>query len=216
MKTAYYLIALLGLAACGKSSNTVYMPTQSTAPAASDVQRLIDEENEYRLGLGQSALSSGLSCTVQQISSGNWLSSASPGYPGSGVLVLTGASYAYTLSSELNQPATSGTDSLLPSAIRPLFLGKNYKRVCTGHVVLTQDGYYSFDLNSDDGSILTVDGVQVVNNDGQHGMTLKSGVKYLRRGVRSFSLQYAQSGGGALGLILKVDGSILPAANFLH
>lgn len=217
MKPLYYVIIALALAGCGKTSRTVAISNpSSTVVASNDVQKLVDDENSYRLGLGQTALTSGLSCTVQQVTSGNWLSTASTGYPGSGAIVLGGTSYAYLHSSAFNEESNSGAETLIPSAIRPLFTGLNYKISCTGQVVVTADGYYSFTMDSDDGSILTVDGTAIINNDGQHGMTLKSGTKFLRKGVKTFSLLYAQSGGGAHGLVIKMDGSVLPGANFFH
>lgn len=224
--TKYLILAILftfaALTGCGKGPQgepgvTVQVP----APAAPEsvTQQLVDAENEYRLSLGQTALTQGLSCTVQAVASGQWLSSASPGYnAGQGVVVLTGTSYSYLMANAFNQPDAPGgsLNSVLPAPIQPSFASINYRISCTGQIVATETGYYSFSLNSDDGSILTVDGAQVINNDGNHGMTERQGLKMLRAGVHTFSLQYAQTGGGNFGLVLKANGDVVPGSAFYH
>lgn len=222
-----YVITLLFMAftvtvltGCGKCHETVTVTSTTPAtPATDEVQSLVDEENSYRLSQGQTMLSSGLSCTVQQVASGQWLSSASPGYnAGQGVLVLSGTNYAFLNTTGFNQPSSSGSlpNNILPKAIQSVFLNLNYKINCTGFVVIKDDGYQQFDLSSDDGSILTVDGTQVVNNDGSHGVTTKTGTKLIRRGVKSFTLSYAQSASGNMALQLSLNGSIAPGSLFYH
>jgi PA14 domain len=192
----------------------------SPTPTESDVQTIVDDENTNREAQGQAALTAGLGCTVQLMGSGQWLSSASPGYnAGQGVLTaLAGSSaYGYLFTNAFNQPDTaSGVNGLLPTGLQNIFVGQNYKISCNGQIVVTTDGYYGFDMNSDDGSILTIDGAQVINNDGNHAMTDKVGTKYLRRAVHTFSLLYAQSGGGNFGLILQANGSVIPGSVFYH
>lgn len=197
-------------------------PVATPAPVSPQQQQVNDlmaNENSYRQLLGQTTLTSGLSCSVQAIASGQWLSSSSPGYQiGQGVLALTGTNYTYLYQGNFNQPNTSqpAVNTLLPIAIQPLFANNNYKISCSGQLVVTQDGYYNFDVNSDDGSILTVNGTQVVNNDGNHGMSAKSGTTFLRAGVRTFSLLYAQSGNGNFGLIVQANGSLIDSMYYYH
>lgn len=193
-------------------------PTTPVTEEDQDIADLLKEENDYRLGLGQTQLSAGLSCSVVQVASGQWLSSSSPGYPGSGVIVTTGTTYTYLYKGSFNQPDSAGSSPilLLPSALRPMFAGKNFKISCSGFVVVRETNWYDFSLNSDDGSILTVDGTQVINNDNNHGMTLKTGSKYLRRGVRSFSISYAQTGSGNFGLILKAGNELIDGKYYAH
>lgn len=222
------ILMVFALSGCGKgdTGNTGAAgpagPTgpQAQVPAETDVQQLVDAENAYREGLGQTELSQGLSCTVQLVGSGQWLASNSPGYQSSQgvVTALAGStSYSYLFGSSFNQPDSSGgVNSLLPTAIQPLFVGQNYKINCSGQIVVTQSGYYGFDMNSDDGSILTIDGSQIINNDGNHAMTDKSGTKYLRQGVHTFNLAYAQSGGGNFGLILQANSALIPGSVWYH
>jgi hypothetical protein len=193
-------------------------PTPVVTPEQDDIDALLQDENNYRLIQGQTQLSAGLSCTVQAVSSGSWLSNSSPGYnAGQGVLVLTGTSYPYLYKGSFNQPdGPAGPNNLLPTAIQPLFLSNNYKISCSGQIVVRDTGYYTFSMASDDGSILTVNGTQVINNDGNHGITEKTGTILLRRGVRSFSILYAQSGGGNFGLTLKANNATISGSYFAH
>lgn len=194
-------------------------PTPTVTAEEQDILNLVSDENDYRLYLGQTELSAGLSCTVQQVASGQWLSSSSPGYnSGQGVVTMTGPTYSYLYKGDFTQANSSGSaqNLLLPAAVRPLFVNVNYRIVCSGQIVVTETGYYDFALNSDDGSILTVDGTQVINNDGNHGMVLKHGTKLLRRGVRTFSLQYAQTGSGNFGLELTASDSPIPSNRYYH
>lgn len=183
------------------------------------IEQIVANENAYRESLGQTALTKGLSCSVQAVSSGQFLSSSSPGYTAAaGVLVLTGSSYPYLLTKPFNQAdGPSGPNSVIDPAIQPLFLNNNYKISCSGQLVVSSDGYDTFALSSDDGAILTIDGTQVINNDGNHGVTTVSGTKALRSDVvHTFSLLYAQSGAGNFALVLKMNGVVLPAANLYH
>lgn len=217
------IASILVLAACGKTNNTyVSNPVAQPAPETTvqqQIDTIIAENNGWRESLGQTALTSGLSCSVQAVSSGQYLSSSSPGYTaGAGVLVVTGPSYSYLLNVGFDQPeSNAGPNNVIDPSIQPLFLSNNYKINCSGQLVVTEDGYHSFQLSSDDGAILTIDGTQVINNDGQHGITTASGTKSLQSVVvHTLNLQYAQSGAGQFALILQMDGSVLPAANLYH
>lgn len=193
-------------------------PTPSVTAEDADIAAILVDENGYREALGQTVLTQGLSCTVQAIASGQWLSSSSPGYQSSqGTVVATGTSYSFLLNVAINQPSSpTGPNSLLPLGIQPLFINNNYRINCSGQLVVRTTAYYVFDVNSDDGSILTIDGTQVVNNDGNHGMTDKAGTKLLRRDVHTFSLNYAQTGNGAFGLILQANGAFVDPKYFAH
>lgn len=194
-------------------------PTATSAPE-SDLQQLVDAENRYREGLGQTYLTPGLSCNVQLVGSGSWLSAGSPGYVAAQgvVTALAGSTnYTYLFQNSFDQPDSStGVNRLIPLAIQNVFVNNNYKISCSGQYVVTTTDYYNFDMNSDDGSILTVDGTQVINDDGTHAMTDKTGTKYLRAGVHTFGLLYAQSGLGNFGLVLQVNGSLVTPDAWYH
>ena len=58
------------------------------------------------------------------------------------------------------------------------------------------DGEYRFWAKSDDGTILTINGDVIINNDGQHPPTEKEGKVQLRKGRHEFDLAFMQGGGG--------------------
>jgi hypothetical protein len=197
-------------------------PPGASAPAPTPltpVQEVVASENAYRETQGLAPLTPGLACVVQAIASGTYLSSSSLGYTAAQAIALTGPSYPYLLSTAINQANVAGTagNSLIALGIQPLFLTNNYRIVCTGQLVVTEDGFYSFTTSSDDGSLLYLDGSLIVNNDGSHGVQSVSGTKLLEAAVtHTFQLQYAQSAGGNIAMILYMNGSLLPAANLYH
>ena len=53
---------------------------------------------------------------------------------------------------------------------------------------------YEFRLQSDDGSVLSVDGVLLIDNDGVHGKRLRSGTVYLTHGFHHVEVGYFDEG----------------------
>jgi cytochrome c2 len=74
---------------------------------------------------------------------------------------------------------------------------ENYAFQFEGFFKIDTEGKYTFTLHSDDGSVLAVDGKQVVDNDGVHAPTAKSGSVMLTRGVHKVVVGFFQVGGGA-------------------
>jgi uncharacterized protein YaiE (UPF0345 family) len=229
MKIVFLVLTISMLAACcgpigdtgatGAKGDKGDPGAPAPTPTVTAIQQIVNSENAYRETQGQAPLTSGLACTVQAIASGTYLSSSSPGYTVAQAIVLTGTSYSYLLSTSINQPNVAGTagNSLIDPEIAPLFLNNNYRIVCTGQLAVTEDGYYGFSTSSDDGSLVFVDGALVVDNDGAHGLQTVSGTKLLQAAVtHTFQLQYAESAGGNIGMILNMNGSVLPAANLYH
>ncbi len=62
----------------------------------------------------------------------------------------------------------------------------------SGKFNVSKAGLHRFRLASDDGSILSIDGQEVVDNDGQHGPLAKRGEMELSAGEHSFELRYFQ------------------------
>ena len=90
-------------------------------------------------------------------------------------------------------------DNYICSDIRiPEDVVGNIGLVFDGYVQIPDDGIYSFYTYSDDGSTLWIDGRKVVDNDGLHPRTERSGQVALRRGPHKFSLHYFDSNGGVL------------------
>jgi hexosaminidase len=59
------------------------------------------------------------------------------------------------------------------------------------------DGFYQFEMESDDGSVLQIDDEVVVDNDGNHGSQTVAGQIPLRQGYHKLRVKYYQSEGGA-------------------
>ena len=67
----------------------------------------------------------------------------------------------------------------------------------TGTIKAPKDGKYKFYTESDDGSRFFVDGKQVVDNGGLHGMEEKDGEVELKAGDHEVKLEFFENGGGA-------------------
>lgn len=230
---ATIIIASVGLTACGefkgaKGDPGVNAPVPTPTPPVivdevqADIDALVAAKNEDRAILAQAPLTSGLSCTVVKVASGQCLTHHASYTNGctsnANAITTTGATYTYLYKGSFNQSNSVNSDPilLLPTSLRPLFQGQNFKIVCTGQIVVTESNYYDFSLNSDDGSLLYLNGGLVINNDNNHGMTLKSGSALLYRGVQPFVLHYAQTGGGNYGLVLQAGGATIDARHFFH
>ena len=72
----------------------------------------------------------------------------------------------------------------------------------SGNLTIEKAGTYEFITESDDGSLLTIDGKNIVDNSGDHGMTKKSGQMELTAGSHALLLQFEQGSGGAGCLLL--------------
>lgn len=64
-------------------------------------------------------------------------------------------------------------------------------------------GEYLFALTSDDGSIMTIDGIEVITNDGRHGAVRKDALVNLTAGTHKVNIRYFQGPRYALALELK-------------
>lgn len=58
-----------------------------------------------------------------------------------------------------------------------------------------QNGVYTFHLTSDDGSLLYIGDELVVNNDGPHPPTEKTGAAHLKKGLHPLRIEYCEIGG---------------------
>lgn len=66
-----------------------------------------------------------------------------------------------------------------------------------GYFRVDREGEYEFTLESDDGSLLYVDGQKIVDNDGTHAPKGESGRCRLTTGVHRVVVEFFQGGGGA-------------------
>jgi hypothetical protein len=75
----------------------------------------------------------------------------------------------------------------------------------TGCLIAPRDGYYAFALNSDDGSLLYIDGSLVVDNGGSHPPAIVEGSAFLTAGVHPFEVQFYEDFGGPSGVDLYLS-----------
>lgn len=75
-----------------------------------------------------------------------------------------------------------------------------------GEIDISKKNIYTFYLRSNDGSRLFIDNKEVINFDGLHGSSFKSGRIKLSKGRHPIKLEYFQAGGGK-GLELYFESS---------
>ncbi len=184
----------------GPASPTVPPPLPPTP-----IQVAIGEFNDQRVAVGQDPATLGLSCSLYTVPN---TTTAIIG------AALTGVG-SWTYNGVFDDPNVSSSPGLLvlPSAIRSLYTAY-YIVKCTGLFVAGASGFYSFDLSSDDGANLYVNGL-LINNDGVHGITTKSATRFINRGVVSFELDFFDAGGNHA-LMLYSGGAPVPVENFYH
>jgi len=83
--------------------------------------------------------------------------------------------------------------------------GNDFAVRWSGFLIVKTAGSYKFSLISDDGSKLSVDSSEVVNNDGLHGMRNREGKKVLTLGLHKLLLEFFEKGGRA-GMVFKYSG----------
>jgi YVTN family beta-propeller protein len=66
----------------------------------------------------------------------------------------------------------------------------------TGKISIAAAGTYTFFTESDDGSKLYINGSQIVNNDGLHGMEERSGSLFLSQGLHDIVVTFFEKDGG--------------------
>ena len=87
-------------------------------------------------------------------------------------------------------------DVTIPKGVKSFIIGLTYK----GYINIPEDGIYSFYLSSDDGSMLYIDGKQVIDNDGLHAPGEVTGQAALKQGYHPIEVQYFDHGGGSINL----------------
>ncbi|QUJ76733.1 Hint domain-containing protein [Sulfitobacter albidus] len=66
----------------------------------------------------------------------------------------------------------------------------------TSELYIEEGGFYTFSTSSDDGSKLFIDGIEVVDNDGLHGLATESGFIALEPGPHLVEIIYFENNGG--------------------
>lgn len=97
---------------------------------------------------------------------------------------------------------------------------EDYGLVYNGYVQVPTDGVYAFSINSDDGSRLMIADILLIDNDGLHGDSEKTGMIGLKAGFYPFTaLMFQSKGGEALGVSIagpSLPKQAIPAAMLFH
>lgn len=100
-------------------------------------------------------------------------------------------------------PVMSGTISRVTLAVRKQ--DDNFGLEFSGYVRVPQKGQYTFFTASDDGSVLFIEGQKIVDNDGYHGESEKSGAIQLEAGLHAIRVGFFEAGGGEV-LTVRYEG----------
>jgi hypothetical protein len=127
---------------------------------------------------------------------------------------------SYSVRADVNYEYFEGTWDLVPDfdLLTPVKTGvqsgftidkRDRDELCgfrfTAYIDVATDGEYTFYTNSDDGSALYIGNSLVVNNDGTHGMTERSGSINLTTGKHAITVLFFNKG-GAFGLEVNYEG----------
>lgn len=198
-------VASLFVSACGKKDNVQYV-VNTVTETVDEVARVVSEVNSARTLQGQAPLVPGLVCSLyNNTGSGGVFPVGSSTFPTS----LPSAVASFVYYGDINQPDSPVSDGLniLPSALRPLYTSW-YAVRCTGQLVVTEPGYHSFSLRSDDAGMLYINNSFMTGLNTVHSPTTTTGARFLNRGIHSFRLDFMQTG-GSQALQLNVPGSRL-------
>ena len=91
-------------------------------------------------------------------------------------------------------PVAEGTTSTFNIGVR--LRDNDFGLRFTGCILIETPGEYTFYTASDDGSKLYINGAQIVDNDGLHGTTTKSGSITLAAGHHDIVVTFFEKGGG--------------------
>lgn len=80
----------------------------------------------------------------------------------------------------------------------PKLRDSNFGFAFTGYLTVATAGNYTFYTASDDGSRLYLNGRQIVDNDGLHGLTERSGSLYLPQGTHSIRVTFFERTGAEM------------------
>jgi len=105
---------------------------------------------------------------------------------------------------EFNQTSEIDKSQITQVGLIPNFsiqsndLNTNFAFIFEGYIKIPKDELYTFFLQSNDGSVLYLNGSQLIDNDGAHGSYTKNVSTSLRKGFHNIKIKYFQAGGGKI------------------
>jgi hexosaminidase len=112
-------------------------------------------------------------------------------------LLYTYAEGVFASADDVTTVRPTRTGTVAQVALRGDEAPEKYGVHLSGFLRVPADALYMFFLSCDDGGKLRIDGDLVVDHDGQHAATVKTGQIALRSGFHTFDVVYFQAGGGA-------------------
>ena len=115
--------------------------------------------------------------------------------------VSNGLHFSYFEADNMNMATMKNTKPVKEGVTNEILLNIKQRKekfgiIFEGYIRIDKTDGYHFFSQSDDGSILSIDGKEIVNNDGNHGFDEKSGQCILEKGYHRIKLSYFDSGGG--------------------
>ena len=92
--------------------------------------------------------------------------------------------------SQIEEDPHEGYGVMIEPSIRYADAEDHFAYNFTGYIDVPQDGIWCFELTSDDGSELFIEGIRIISNDGSHGPVTATGSIPLQKGLHSFKLHY--------------------------
>ncbi len=114
-----------------------------------------------------------------------------------------GLNYKY-YECEINSTDNIKKNQLVETGIIPQFAiaesrsNSNFAFTFKGYISIPKDGFYTFYLESNDGSVLILNDDKIIDNDGAHGNAEESASISLKAGMHKIEVKYFQLGGGQL------------------
>jgi hypothetical protein len=84
----------------------------------------------------------------------------------------------------------------------------HFGAVMTGFICVGVDDIYEFTLDSDDGSMLYIDGILIVDNGGPHSPRIVSDSAFIPAGVYPFRVEFFEDFGGPSGVDLRLPNGV--------
>ena len=121
---------------------------------------------------------------------------------------------------DLESASPAGSMESAGPSLKDLSRADNAGLIYSGYFVAPKDALYDWFLSVDDGGVLWIDGQLVIDHDGKHANTEKTGKIALKKGPHVFRLAYIQAGSDkALKLEYSANGiqrQEIPAAAWAH
>lgn len=143
-----------------------------------ELERIQQRIDQLRVFGSRKPLEGGFKGSIYNLSDGTG------SLPDFAALSPVGAIYTYTL----NIPSRSFDTGFPGVSSRYEWFAIRYE----GEFAVKNEGVYAFELNSDDGSRLIIDGDVVVDNDGIHAPSSAGGSVHLEAGVHTIQVEYFQ------------------------